>query len=273
MKNDIRPIGVFDSGLGGLTTVSELRRTMPEENIVYFGDTGRVPYGTRSRETVRRYARQDMRFLLSRGVKMIVAACNTASASLLPEDIEKLPVPFVEVLHPAVEVAAAATRNGRIGLIGTPATIRSGAYERAMHLVNPKAQIIASPCALFVPLVENGFTAPDNEVTRLVAEQYLAPVRKSGADTLILGCTHYPVLKPVISRIMGGGVTLVDSGQEAAHAARRCLMQYDMCNLSRTAGSVEYFVSDSTETFAENARPIVGEPVAGRAVQIDIESV
>ena len=262
MKNDIRPIGVFDSGLGGLTTVSELRRTMPEENIVYFGDTGRVPYGTRSRETVRRYARQDMRFLRSRGVKMIVAACNTASASLLPE-----------VLHPAVEVAAAATRNGRIGLIGTPATIRSGAYERAMHLVNPKAQIIASPCALFVPLVENGFTAPDNEVTRLVAEQYLAPVRKSGADTLILGCTHYPVLKPVISRIMGGGVTQVDYGQEAAPPAKRCLMQYDMCNLSRTAGSVEYFVSDSTETFAENARPIVGEPVAGRAVQIDIESV
>lgn len=273
MKNDIRPIGVFDSGLGGLTTVSELRRTMPGENIVYFGDTSRVPYGTRSRETVRRYARQDMRFLLSRGVKMIIAACNTASASILPEDIEKLPVPFVEVLHPAVEVAAAATRNGKIGLIGTPATIRSGAYERAMHEAAPDIQMITAPCALFVPLVENGFTAPDNEVTRLVAEQYLAPILESGADTLILGCTHYPVIKPIIARIMGKNVTLVDSGQEAAHAAQRCLLAHDMCNLTRMVGSVEYFVSDSAAAFAENARPIVGEPVSGHAMQIDIESV
>ena len=184
MKNDIRPIGVFDSGLGGLTTVSELRRTMPGENIVYFGDTGRVPYGTRSREIVRKYARQDIRFLLSRGVKMIIAACNTASASILPEDVRSLAVPFVEVLHPAVEVAAAATRNGKIGLIATPSTIRSGAYERAMRETAPDAQIVGAPCALFVPLVESGFTAPDNKVTRLVAEQYLTPILESGADTL-----------------------------------------------------------------------------------------
>ncbi len=273
MKNDIRPIGVFDSGLGGLTTVSELRRTMPGENIVYFGDTERVPYGTRSREIVRKYARQDIRFLLSRGVKMIIAACNTASASILPEDVRSLAVPFVEVLHPAVEVAAAATRNGKIGLIATPSTIRSGAYERAMRETAPDAQIVGAPCALFVPLVESGFTAPDNKVTRLVAEQYLTPILESGADTLILGCTHYPVLKPIIAQIMGESVTLVDSGQEAAHAAQRCLLENDMCNLTRMAGSVEYFVSDSAETFAENARPIVGEPVSGHATQIEIESV
>ena len=204
---------------------------------------------------------------------MIIAACNTASASILPEDVRSLAVPFVEVLHPAVEVAAAATRNGKIGLIATPSTIRSGAYERAMRETAPDAQIVGAPCALFVPLVENGFTAPDNKVTRLVAEQYLAPILESGADTLILGCTHYPVLKPIIAQIMGESVTLVDSGQEAAHAAQRCLLENDMCNLTRMAGSVEYFVSDSAETFAENARPIVGEPVSGHATQIEIESV
>lgn len=273
MRNDSRPIGVFDSGLGGLTTVSELRRIMPSENIVYFGDTGRVPYGTRSRDTVRKYARQDMRFLLSRGVKMIIAACNTATASILPEDVRALPVPFVEVLSPAVDAAVKATKNGKIGLIGTPTTIRSGAYEQAIHALDPAAQIIGAPCALFVPLVENGFTAPDNEVTRLVAEQYLAPIIENGADTLILGCTHYPVLKPVIAQIMGEHVTLIDSGQEAAHAAKQRLEKHGMCNLTRMIGGVDYFVSDSAAVFAENARQIVGESVTAKAMQIDIESV
>ena len=274
MQNDSRPIGVFDSGLGGLTTVSELHRLMPNENIVYFGDTGRVPYGTRSRETVRKYARQDMRFLLAHDVKMVIAACNTASASILPEDIALLPVAFIEVLQPAVKAAVAATKNGIIGLIGTPATVKSGAYERAIAKHMPEAKVVASPCGLFVPLVENGFSQPDNEVTRLVAEQYLAPIIESGADTLILGCTHYPVLKPIIAKIMGDGVTLIDSGREAARAAKVMLEESELLNLTRAIGTTEYYVSDSAADFAKNAKAIVGESEQlAQAAQIDIESV
>ena len=271
--NDSRPIGVFDSGLGGLTTVSELHRLMPNENIVYFGDTGRVPYGTRSRETVRKYAQQDMNFLLSKDVKMIIAACNTVSASILPEDIENLDIPFVEVLKPAAKAAVEATKNGVIGVIGTPATVKSGAYKNAIAELDKNIEVVSSPCALFVPLVENGFTAPYNEVTRLVALQYLDPILKSGADTLILGCTHYPVIKPIIGKIMGQGVTLIDSGQQAAHAAKEALEKNGMLNLTKMIGNTEYFVSDSASEFAHNARPIIGEEKHIFAEQIDITAI
>lgn len=271
---DTRPIGVFDSGLGGLTTVRELRRIMPSENIVYFGDTGRVPYGTRSREIIRKYAGQDIRFLLSKDVKMVVVACNTATAALAGEPVS-LSVPMVEAIAPAVRAAARATRNKRISVIGTSATVRSGAYERAFHALDPEFSVFTSACPLFVPLVENGFTGRDNPVTRLVAEQYLEPVRAHGADTLILGCTHYPILRELIADLMGPEVALIDSGAEAARAARMTLEREGMENHSGQPGFCRCYVSDSAECFEHSALPILGEAdglPAATAEQIDIES-
>ena len=271
---DTRPIGVFDSGLGGLTTVRELRRIMPFEDIVYFGDTGRVPYGTRSREIIRKYAAQDIRFLLSKNVKMVVVACNTATAALAGEPVP-LPVPMVEAIAPAVQAAARATRSGRISVIGTTATVRSGAYERAFQALDPEIAVFASACPLFVPLVENGFTGRSDPVARLVAEQYLEPVRAHGADTLILGCTHYPILRELISDLMGPDVTLIDSGAEAARAASAALEREGMENGSGRPGSCRCYVSDSAECFEHSARPILGEADGlspATAEQIDSES-
>ncbi len=267
---DCRPIGIFDSGLGGLTTVRELQRLLPSEQIVYFGDTGRVPYGTRSRETIRKYARQDIRFLLSHQVKMIIIACNTVAAALAG-DTDFLPVPFAEALTPAVHAAVRATRNGIIGLIGTKATVQSGAYERTLQELDPSLQILPAACPLFVPLVENGYTSPDNPVTRLVAEEYLAEIRARNADTLILGCTHYPIIQPLLQSLMGSHVTLIDSGQEAARSARDRLFQLKLQAPPGSAGGCRYFVSDSASEFQESAEAILGHPISGTARQIDIE--
>ena len=265
---DSRPVGIFDSGLGGLTTVRELRRLMPQENIVYFGDTGRVPYGTRSREIIRRYAVQDIRFLLSREVKMIVAACNTVAAALAGE-LDGWGVPVVEALTPAVRAARRATHTGRIGVSGTSATARSGAYDRALRELEPGLEVLTAPCPLFVPLVENGFAQRENPVTRMVAEQYLAPVRAFKPDVLILGCTHYPAIKDLLGELMGEGVTLIDSGQEAAREAQALLRTR---GLEGGEGSCEYCVSDSPADFAENACAILGERIPAPAVKIDIEA-
>ena len=193
---DNRPIGVFDSGLGGLTSVRELRRLLPGEDIVYFGDTGRVPYGSRSHETILQYARQDIAFLLSQNVKCIMAACGTVSSTYPPEEAAKLPVPYMGVVSSAARRAARATRSRKIGVIGTSATIRSHSYELMLRRLVPGAEITARACPLFVSLVENGYvdgSAPDRQqVTKLVIAQYLKEVRDAGVDTLILGCTHYP---------------------------------------------------------------------------------
>lgn len=268
---DNRPIGVFDSGLGGLTTVRELRRLLPAEDIIYFGDTGRVPYGTRSRETVRKYAAQDIRFLLSQDVKMIVVACNTAAASI-GDSIASWGVPYAEALTPAVRAAAAVSRGG-IAVIGTAATIRSGAYEAALHRTDPSLRVVTAACGLFVPLVENGFafTPRGREITRMVAEDYLLPIRQSGADTLILGCTHYPIIRDIIGAVMGPGVTLIDSGAEAARCVCERLTALDMLNRTRKVGECRYFVSDSPAGFSESAAAILGEPVTEDARQVDIE--
>lgn len=264
---DNRPVGVFDSGLGGLTTVRELRRMMPAERIVYFGDTGRVPYGTRSQDIIRRYALQDIRFLLSKEVKLIVIACNTVSVALAGESFA---VPSVGALLPAVQSARQATKNGRIAVIGTAATARSGAYRRALLDLDPELSVLTVACPLFVPLVENGFTEPENPVTRLVAERYLAPVLEFQPDTLILGCTHYPVIEKLLSSIMGEGVTLINSGREAARAAQELLLSAGMEGAG--PGGCRYFVSDSAAEFAENARSILNQDIDGEAEQIDIES-
>lgn len=266
-------IGVFDSGIGGLTTVLELKRIMPNESIIYFGDTSRVPYGTRSRETVLKYAQQDISFLLSHKVKLIIAACNTVSAVITNDIVEKIGVPFLEVLTPAANAAAKQTKTGKIGVIGTSITVSSGGYERVISAAHPDFEVTAVKCPLFVPLVENGFTDPDNKVTRLVAEEYLAPLIAAGVDTLILGCTHYPIISGIISSVMGEKVTLINSGQEVAKLARAELEKSQSLN-SSSSPQYSYYVSDSTADFLDSVSKILnGQLEITSATQIDIESV
>ena len=260
---DNRPIGIFDSGLGGLTAVKEILSILPQEDIVYFGDTGRVPYGTRSKETIMKYAKQDMAFLQSKNVKMIIAACGTVS-SIVGDQPFVTDMPFTGVVLPAARTACEVTRNGRIGIIGTPATIRSGSYEKAIQKLHPEMTAFGQACPLFVHLVENGYTDFHNPVTRLVAEEYLEPVRKAGVDTLILGCTHYPVIRDIIADYMGPDVQLISSGAEAAKYARRCLEEQDLLTDRQTAGENTYYVSDSTEMFIENAGHFLHRNVVGK---------
>jgi glutamate racemase len=248
----IKPIGVFDSGLGGLTVVRALERIMPSENIVYFGDTGRVPYGTRSSHTIEKYARQDAEFLMKHDVKLIIAACGTVS-SVAPNTGIGLPVPYLGVVAPAVKAATEATRNKRIGILGTTATVRSGAYTKLIKDILPDAEIIATDCPLFVPLVESGWISPDDDILTLTVRRYIKDVKAAGVDTLILGCTHYPIIAPVIGREMGGDVALISAGEEAAKAAKAELEKLSLCNDSGCEGSLELYVSDRPEGFSKIA--------------------
>lgn len=268
---DQRPIGVFDSGLGGLTAVRELRRLLPGEDIIYFGDTGRVPYGTRGRDIIVEYAKQDIAFLLSKGVKAVIAACGTVSSTLPAEVAASLPVPYMGVVESAARAAVLATKTGRIGVIGTPATVASGSYPAAIRRLMPGAAITATACPLFVPLVENGYFGVQNPVTRLVAQDYLKDVKSAGVDTLILGCTHYPLIAPVLADLMGPGVTLVDVGRAAAQSARHMLERTGLLRAPRQ-GKVEYYVSDSTEQFDRLAHIFLGEYAGGSVQRIDIDA-
>ena len=246
---DNRPIGVFDSGVGGLTAVRQLQALLPGEDIVYFGDTGRVPYGTRSPETIFQYAKQDITFLLSKNVKYIIAACGTVS-SILPESYtDSLPVPYTGVLSAAVAAAVKASASGRIGVIGTPATIRSNSYRQRIEALRPSAPVTTNPCPLFVPLVENGYVQAGNVVTTTVAEEYLAPLRKAEVDTLILGCTHYPLIAGIIDDVMGGSAALSDPGRETALVAREKLSCAGLLAEEGRTGRTEYYVSDLPESF------------------------
>ena len=271
---DNRPIGVFDSGLGGLTGVRELRKRLPSENIVYFGDTGRVPYGSRSHETILQYARQDIAFLLSRNVKCIMAACGTVSSTYPPEEAAKLPVPYMGVVSSAARRAARATRSRKIGVIGTSATIRSHSYELTLRRLVPGAEITAKACPLFVSLVENGYVdgAPPQmqQVTRLVIGQYLEEVRAAGIDTLILGCTHYPLLAGMIGEYMGPAVTLIDPGRAAADDLDQLLAGKGL-RASRERGRTRFYVSDVPDSFIHTADLFLGEYRGGTAEQICID--
>lgn len=265
---DARPIGVFDSGLGGLTAVKELSRILPEENIVYFGDTGRVPYGSRSREILRKYTRQDINFLLSQNVKMILAACGTVS-STAPDILQSVGVPATGVIFPTAQAAASATRNGKIGIIGTTATIRSGSYRRELEKIDPALSVYEKDCPLFVPLVESGFVDDNDEITLLTAQRYLSSLRESGVDTLIMGCTHYPIISRIISKVMGGGVTLIDSGRETALWAARALRESGL--LAEGGGERSFFVSDYVENFSQIAEIFLGCNILSDVQRIDIE--
>lgn len=268
---DNRPIGVFDSGLGGLTAVKQLEKVLPGESIVYFGDTGRVPYGSRGNDIIQRYARQDMAFLLSQDVKAVLAACGTVS-SVARSVGESLQVPYIDVISPTAQAAAAATRNGKIGVIGTAATVQSDSYRGALLKINHKFQVYPQACPLFVPLVESGFVSPQDEVTRLVAERYLAPVRSAGVDTLILGCTHYPIIAPIIAGVMGRGVTLIDSGREAAQAMASLLQEQDLLCQEGSPREMKFYVSDTPQNFLNVAELFLGHSVEGHTQRIDIEA-
>lgn len=264
---DNRPIGVFDSGLGGLTSVRELQRVLPNESIVYFGDTGRVPYGSRSDETILKYTQDDIRFLQTFDIKLIIAACGTASTVALPHI--HCDVPLIGVIQPAVNRAAAVTQNGKIGVIGTQGTIASRKYEDYIHAVNPDLEVYTAACPLFVPLVENGWLTGD--VARLTAEAYLAPLQQAGVDTLILGCTHYPLLRETISAVMGPSVTLVDPGAETAVFAKAQLEAAGQLADSPATEQYRYYVSDSVRNFSDIAAIFLHTDISRLVQQVDIE--
>ena len=259
MRN--HPIGVFDSGLGGLTTVREIQRIMPGEDIIYFGDTGRVPYGNRSRETIIRYTKDDIDFLLGHDIKLIIAACGTASSVALPVLQDKYDVKIIGVLESACQRAVEVTKNNRIGVIGTYGTVKSGKYAEIINSINPDAQVFSNACPMFVPLVENGYA--ESEAAKLIAKDYLIPLKNENVDTLILGCTHYPLLTKVISDIMGDEVTLLSPGALAARAAKVYLKE-NMLLSDKKTGSNEFYVSDSVENFAALGSTFLGKPIDSR---------
>lgn len=267
---DQRAIGVFDSGLGGLTGVRELTGLLPQEDIVYFGDTGRVPYGGRSRETIIGYARQDMAFLNSFDLKAILVACGTVSSTALDVLRRENAIPILGVVEPSAVRAASVSRSGRVGLIGTKATIRTGALERYITTLNPAAQVFSAACPLFVSLVENGRFRRGDSVVETVAAEYLAPLKEKNIDTLVLGCTHFPLLEGVIGDFMGPGVTLINSGAEGARALADRLAGYDRLNSPDHTGSCRYFVSDSTDGFAAAASIFLQRDVRGDVARVDI---
>lgn len=264
-----QPIGVFDSGLGGLTAVRQLRRIMPSENIIYFGDTSRVPYGNRSRETILKYARQDMRFLRSFDLKAVVIACGTVSSNCLEQLQAENDIPVIGVVAPAVQRAAALTRSGRVGLVATRASVRSGAYERAFRTLAPTVRLFSRACPLFVPLVEEGRCRPGDAVIEQVAEEYLSELKAREIDTLVLGCTHYPLLAEVIGQVMGPEVALVDVGAESARAARMLLTEQDAL-AERPKGTASFYTSDRAEDFERLASLFLREDVTNQTREIDI---
>jgi glutamate racemase len=252
------PIGVFDSGLGGLTVAHAIMRQLPGESLVYFGDTARVPYGPKSPDTVRRYSREISSFLIEQDVKAIVVACNTATAHALPVLREELTVPVIGVVEPGARAAVRATRTGHIGVIGTAGTIRSEAYVRAIRAESADATVIALPCPLFVPLVEEGWTT--HEATRLIAREYLAPFLGDAVDTLVLGCTHYPLLKPMIAEIVGPDVRLIDSAEETAADARRMLAANELESREGDA-TYRFIASDDPQQFLTLGRRFFGASI------------
>ncbi len=258
MKN--KPIGVFDSGVGGLTVFDALARAHPAESLVYFGDTGRYPYGVRSKRVIVEYSLQIAAFLEQQGCKFLVVACNSASSLALDEVRAAASVDVIGVIEPGAAAAVRATRSGQVGVIGTEATIRSGSYPRALHAIAPEIQITSAACPLFVALAEEGYAG--KEATRLIAEAYLTPLKKAGVDTLVLGCTHYPLLKSDIARVMGPDICLIDSATEVAQAVGERLVARN--HHSERNGKAErlFYVSDTPERFALVGQRFLGHEVA-----------
>jgi glutamate racemase len=249
------PIGVFDSGVGGLTVAAALRRRLPDESIVYLGDTARLPYGSKSPETVTQYTRKNVDFLLEQGVKAVVVACNTASALALPHLVPR--VPTWGVVGPGARRAVAATR-GRVGVIATESTVRSDAYGKALRALRPGLEVASRACPLFVPLVEEGWH--DDPVTEEVARRYLGPLLAGGIDTLVLGCTHYPLLRPLLARVAGDGVVLVDSAETVAEEVAAGLAEAELAAPPGACAEHRLYLTDTSEGFARLARRILDDP-------------
>jgi glutamate racemase len=265
MTNDKRPIGIFDSGIGGLTVLKEIIRVLPDEDTLYLGDTARLPYGTKSEETVIKYSIENTRFLLRHNIKLLVVACNTASAVSLPDLRKEFSLPLIGVIEAGARAASKATKNGKIGVIGTETTIRSSAYTKAIKAINPDIDITGQSCPLFVPLVEEGWI--DDEITLSIAERYLAPLKRTGIDTLVLGCTHYPLLKKTIQKVMGDGVVLIDSAEETALEVKEMLAHPGLItsakdNNTQVAVPVRrYFVTDVPLRFEDQGSRFLGEKI------------
>ena len=272
MKQDAKnfPLGVFDSGLGGLTALNALKKVLPHEDILYLGDTGRVPYGVRSRQTILKYTQQDVDFLMQKGVKAILCACGTVSAVALPLLKQDLPIPICGVLEFAVDAALRHTKTGKIGIIGTQATIQSGAYEALLRKKRTDLLLTSRACPLLVPLVENGRTRPGDVVIETIVEEYLAPMKAANVDTLILGCTHYPLLEAVIANYLGAGVTLISAGKEAANAMVTDLAQKNLLRDETELGKKQYFVTDSVRGFVALASEFLEENIEGEVEKVTL---
>ena len=254
-----RAIGVFDSGIGGLTVVRSLMERLPFENIIYFGDTARVPYGIKSVDTINRYAAQITEFLIKKDVKLLIVACNTMAAVAHQTITDLSPVPVLEVIDASARIAIKNTKSKSIGVIGTPATINSNAYARAIHLLDKEAKVFSQACPLFVPLVEEGWF--DHQATRLIAQEYLKPVIAEQIDTLVLGCTHYPLLKPLLQEIMGKGVNLIDSAEAMADIAADLIDKQKIANKKGSLPNYVFYVSDVPYRFQT-----IGERFLGRTL-------
>lgn len=263
-----KSIGIFDSGVGGLTVLREIMQVLPQEDTLYFGDTARVPYGSKSPETVTRYAGEIASFLIKRDIKLLVVACNTASAVALPTLKRTLSIPVVGVIEPGARRAALVTRSGRIGVIGTAGTIRSSAYTRAIKRLNPDAEVLTRACPLFVPLAEEGWT--DNQVARLTAQIYLQELKEAAVDTLVLGCTHYPLLKTMIADVMGPDVTLVDSAEETALTVAAILESKKLLRPPSEKGNHSYYVSDIPAGFVRVGNRFLGGKL-GDVFQVSLD--
>jgi len=261
------PVGIFDSGIGGLTVVKEIKKLLPQENIIYLGDTARVPYGTKSSKTVISYSQSNSQFLLSRGIKLIVIACNTASAVAVQSLRWDLEIPVIGVLEPGARKAAESTRNNRVGVIGTPSTIKSNAYKKAIENIKPEIKVYSKSCSLFVPLAEEGWT--EGPIAEEIAGKYLNSLSEYNIDTLILGCTHYPLLKTTIGKIVGKDVNLIDSAEETALEVERTLVELKLLRKEDTLPQKQFYLTDTSETFISIAGNFLGEKIR-KIEQVDI---
>jgi len=265
-----RPVGVFDSGVGGLTVVSELSRILPQEDIIYFGDTAHLPYGSKSKEAVTRFSLDIANFLKKQKVKIIVVACNTASSFALSSLREKINLPVIGVIEPGAQAAVDTTRNLKIGIIGTEGTIKSRTFEEALKKIDRNVNVFSQACPLFVPLVEEGWL--DEPETLQIAKKYLSPLKDKGIDTLILGCTHYPLLKELFLRIMGQEVSLIDTAEATAKAVERTLMEKKLLRKGKHKAVYKFFVSDDPEKFLQLGRKFLGKNI-DKAERVNLEAM
>ena len=263
-----KPIGVFDSGIGGLTVVKRLASTLPNENIIYFGDTARVPYGSKSNSTVIEYSVQNTKFLLQKNIKALVVACNTASSIAIPDLKKIFDIPIIGMIEPGSTMALAKSKNNKIGVIGTRATIGNLAYSKEIKKMNDKVEVFEKPCPLFVPLAEEGWIK--HKATYEIAEEYLKELREEEIDTLVLGCTHYPILTEIIQKVIGPKVSLIDSGVASSELIKKELEKFDLLSDSGTTGSQEYYVSDIPAKFKEVAELFLGRAI-DRVHKVDLE--